>query len=176
MAQHSHPLDGEVCAFCGTAENLSRHHISYKPTVIKILCWNCHERLHVPEFRKLHPKKVAKSCSGKISLDRFYLSKEVAEILNISQNELFTLIKNEEFPPWDQPYGPKIKGYWGRTLTGATHSLKSKRKKDKAIKKQHEKQNSEAATGPPELKAGPPGESETVLEEVHGVSESSPLR
>lgn len=35
-----------VCEICGATDNLERHHTSYEPKVIIILCRNCHRKEH----------------------------------------------------------------------------------------------------------------------------------
>lgn len=53
-------LENQVCAYCGSTENLERHHITYKPSRIVILCQSCHNRLHNPDFpplKKYNPFK-----------------------------------------------------------------------------------------------------------------------
>ena len=34
------------CVACGSRQNLQRHHVSYKPEIIAILCQSCHLSLH----------------------------------------------------------------------------------------------------------------------------------
>ena len=34
------------CAICGATENLQRHHTSYEPEIIQILCVDCHKKVH----------------------------------------------------------------------------------------------------------------------------------
>jgi len=116
LARQSIPLAGQTCDFCGASENLSRHHISYRPAVIKILCVTCHAKLHQPDFRKLKPRRLAKSCNGKIYLERFYFLKEVSKLLNVSLKELHAWRRENQIPAWEEPHGPRFKGYWGRTL------------------------------------------------------------
>jgi len=36
----------EKCEMCGATENIQRHHISYEPEIIQLLCVDCHKRVH----------------------------------------------------------------------------------------------------------------------------------
>ncbi|MCJ7759894.1 hypothetical protein MUP59_01970, partial [Candidatus Bathyarchaeota archaeon] len=38
---------GFKCKICGTTEDLLRHHISYQPEVVEILCQRCHKMRHI---------------------------------------------------------------------------------------------------------------------------------
>lgn len=40
-----------ICEVCGTRDKLVRHHISYQPEIIQILCRRCHRVIH----GKTHP-------------------------------------------------------------------------------------------------------------------------
>ena len=128
------PLQGQVCCNCGSEENLTRHHISFEPIEVVILCQECHRRRHVPDFQKLRPRKTAKSCNGKVALDKFYTPKEAAEKLGISLEELHRLVREGTVPPWDMPHGPRHKGWHGRTLVAAGHTLVAHKKQAKKAK------------------------------------------
>ena len=41
-----HSLDGRVCEICGSSKDLTRHHITYKPSKVQILCGECHDKIH----------------------------------------------------------------------------------------------------------------------------------
>ena len=36
----------ECCAICGAMKNLQRHHTSYEPEIIQVLCVDCHKKVH----------------------------------------------------------------------------------------------------------------------------------
>ena len=36
----------EECAICGARENLQKHHVSYEPEIIQLLCVDCHKAVH----------------------------------------------------------------------------------------------------------------------------------
>ena len=36
----------EKCAICGATENIQKHHTSYEPEVIQLLCVDCHKKVH----------------------------------------------------------------------------------------------------------------------------------
>jgi len=46
------------CAYCGSKENLVKHHISYNPPVVVVVCQKCHEKIHgnIPVISDLNLK------------------------------------------------------------------------------------------------------------------------
>ena len=36
----------ETCEICGTTENIQKHHVSYEPEIIQLLCVGCHKAVH----------------------------------------------------------------------------------------------------------------------------------
>ena len=36
----------EKCAICGATENIQKHHTSYEPEIIQLLCVDCHKAKH----------------------------------------------------------------------------------------------------------------------------------
>ena len=39
-------MSNECCAICGATEKIQRHHISYEPEIIQLLCVDCHKNIH----------------------------------------------------------------------------------------------------------------------------------
>ena len=53
------------CSICGSTEDLVRHHVSYDPEIIDILCRRCHSSLHAKRYWRTGTPYKPPSSSGK---------------------------------------------------------------------------------------------------------------
>jgi len=57
------------CSVCGSTEDLVRHHVSYDPEIIDILCRKCHSSLHMKRYwRTGSPYKPHNGISRQITI------------------------------------------------------------------------------------------------------------
>jgi len=79
------------CEICRANKKLHRHHLSYKPEVIQILCPSCHRKVHwkMNRNRRIRPSK-------KRDTDWFFMDKE-------KMNKIITL-KNLGYSDWEIAY------------------------------------------------------------------------
>ena len=61
-----------------------------------------------------------------INPDQFYRLPEIKAYLGVSRSQIYKLMDIHALPPWDRPFGPKISGYWGRTLIPLVHEFQIK--------------------------------------------------
>lgn len=70
--------DNELCSLCESDERLEKHHVSYFPEKLILVCKVCHSKIHHDET--FHPELRPPKEDGII----FYGKKDPTEVLNIS--------------------------------------------------------------------------------------------
>ncbi len=79
---------GAVCEICRTTEQIQKHHVSYEPEIIQLLCVDCHKKIHRHGVGKAEGYEIKMSNDIKDSIIMLFASgatnKEIAKVFDVS--------------------------------------------------------------------------------------------